>query len=144
MWPEIYWLCAVRTSNPRPVGNDRLEPAQLTGVDPAVDEGLRDVAEACVGAAGVPAQDGERRPWTNFGGNQTFEALVHPPQNDEQVPDHLHVGAAPGVQSRELGVDAQHEAVLAVDGFLTDPRGAGEEVSRRLWVQALQHVTGTD
>ena len=32
-----------------------------------------------------PAQDGERRPWTNFGGNQTFEAVFRQPQNDEQV-----------------------------------------------------------
>ncbi len=32
-----------------------------------------------------PAQDGERRPWTNFGGNQAFEAKFHQPQNEEEV-----------------------------------------------------------
>ncbi|BAS93035.1 Os05g0252250, partial [Oryza sativa Japonica Group] len=48
------------------------------------------------------------------------------------VPDHLDVAAAPGAQRGVVGVDAEHEAVVAVDAPLAHPRRAREQVGRRL------------
>lgn len=46
------------------------------------------------------------------------------------VPDDLDVAAAPGAQGQRVGVDAEHEAVVAVDALLADPRGCREQVRR--------------